>query len=79
MYEIITQISRWAIPMMLLVIILMAFFRRVPVYETFVQGAEAGFSTAIKTIPFLTGMLVAVSIFRLPGPWICWLPAYHRF
>ncbi|MDO7786474.1 spore maturation protein [Desulforamulus aquiferis] len=67
MYEIITQISRWAIPMMLLVIILMAFFRRVPVYETFVQGAEAGFSTAIKTIPFLTGMLVAVSIFRASG------------
>lgn len=67
MYEVISQISRWAIPVMLLVIILSAFVRKIPVYETFVQGAEAGFSTAIKTIPFLTGMLVAVSIFRASG------------
>lgn len=67
MYEIITAISRWAIPSMILLVTLAAFIRRVPVYETFVRGAEDGFSTAIKTIPFLTGMLVAVSIFRASG------------
>jgi len=66
-YQIINEISRWAIPVMLLVIPLLAFFKRVPVFETFVEGAEAGFSTAIKTIPFLTAMLVAVSIFRASG------------
>lgn len=67
MYEIINQISRWAIPIILLIIPLAAFIKKVPVFETFVEGAEAGFSTAIKTIPFLTAMLVAVSIFRASG------------
>ncbi|MCL4439948.1 MAG: spore maturation protein, partial [Firmicutes bacterium] len=57
MYEVINQISRWAIPVLLLVIPLIAFIKKVPVFETFVEGAEAGFSTAIKTIPFLTAML----------------------
>lgn len=67
MYEVINEISRWAIPVMLLLVPLVAFFRGVPVFETFVEGAEAGFSTAIKTIPFLTAMLVAVSVFRASG------------
>ncbi|AEG61178.1 spore maturation protein [Desulforamulus ruminis] len=67
MYEVINEISRWAIPLMLLLIPLAAFFKKVPVFETFVEGAEAGFSTAIKTIPFLTAMLVAVSVFRASG------------
>lgn len=67
MYEVINQISRWAIPIILLVIPLLAFIKKVPVFETFVEGAESGFSTAIKTIPFLTAMLVAVSIFRASG------------
>lgn len=67
MYEVINQISRWAIPVILFIIPLAAFIKKVPVFETFVEGAEAGFSTAIKTIPFLTAMLVAVSIFRASG------------
>lgn len=67
MYEVINEISRWAIPVMLLLVPLVAFFRGVPVFETFVEGAEAGFSTAVKTIPFLTAMLVAVSVFRASG------------
>ncbi len=67
MYEVINEISRWAIPVMLLLVPLVAFLRGVPVFETFVEGAEAGFSTAVKTIPFLTAMLVAVSVFRASG------------
>ncbi|MBM7854670.1 spore maturation protein B [Desulfohalotomaculum tongense] len=67
MFELINQISRWAIPVVLLVIPLIAFIKRVPVFETFVEGAEEGFSTAIKTIPYLVAMLVAVSVFRASG------------
>ncbi|MEG6616261.1 spore maturation protein [Peptococcaceae bacterium 1198_IL3148] len=67
MFELINQISRWAIPLVLLVVPLAAFIKRVPVFETFVEGAESGFSTAIKTIPFLVAMLVAVSVFRASG------------
>ncbi|MFZ3172176.1 MAG: spore maturation protein [Carboxydocellales bacterium] len=65
--EPIKEISRWVVPLMLLVIPLVAFLRRVPVYEAFVEGAQQGFTTAIKIIPFLVAMLVAISIFRASG------------
>ncbi|CCO09004.1 spore maturation protein [Desulforamulus hydrothermalis] len=67
MYEVINQISRWAVPVILLLVPLAAFIRKVPVFETFVEGAEDGFATAVKTIPYLTAMLVAVSVFRASG------------
>lgn len=63
----INEVSRWAIPVLLLFIPLVAYLRGVPVYETFVEGAQEGFQTAVKIIPFLVGMLVAISIFRASG------------
>lgn len=60
-------ISRWAIPVLLLVIPILGFLRKVPVYEAFVEGAEEGFTTAVKIIPFLVGMMVAISVFRASG------------
>jgi spore maturation protein B len=41
--------------------------KKVPVYEAFVEGAEEGFLTAVKIIPFLVGMMVAISVFRNSG------------
>jgi len=61
--NIITEISRWIIPFLLFFIPLYAYFRKVPVYETFVEGAENGFRTAVKIIPFLIGMLVSIRVF----------------
>jgi spore maturation protein B len=65
--SVLSTVSRWAIPFLLLVIPVYGFFKRLPVYETFVEGAEEGFYTAIKIIPFLVGMLVAISVFRASG------------
>jgi len=62
-----TIISKWAIPFLLLIIPLYGFIKKVPVYETFVEGAEEGFKTAVKIIPFLVGMMVAISVFRASG------------
>ncbi|MBO8159955.1 spore maturation protein [Thermosyntropha sp.] len=67
MFEILNIISKWAIPFLLLVIPLYGLIKKVPVYETFVEGAEEGFTTAIKIIPFLVGMMVAISVFRASG------------
>ena len=67
MFEIIAELSRWAIPVILLLVPLVAMVRGIKVYETFVDGAEAGFATAIKTIPYLVAMLVAISVFRASG------------
>ncbi|WP_138493402.1 spore maturation protein [Paenibacillus pinistramenti] len=46
---------------------LYAYFRKIPVYESFVDGAKDGFSTAIGIIPHLVGMMVAISVFRASG------------
>ncbi|MGI6552784.1 MAG: spore maturation protein [Clostridia bacterium] len=63
----INTISSWAIPILLLFIPLTAYLRGVKVYEAFVTGAEEGFRTAVKIIPYLVGMLVAISVFRASG------------
>ena len=52
---------------MIVFIPLYAAFRKVPVYETFVEGAKDGFGTAINIIPHLVGMMVAISMFRASG------------
>lgn len=67
LYSVLNLISRWAIPFLLLVIPLYGIIKKVPVYESFVEGAEEGFVTAVKIIPFLVGMMVAISVFRASG------------
>jgi len=47
--------------------ILMALYRRINVYETFIEGAKEGFSTAVKIIPYLVAILVAIGAFRASG------------
>lgn len=42
-------------------------YKKVDVYQTFVTGAKEGFTTAVKIIPYLVGMLVAISVFRNSG------------
>ncbi|MGG1313512.1 MULTISPECIES: spore maturation protein [Cohnella] len=60
-------LSAWAIPMLVVAIPLYAAFRKVPVYETFVDGAKDGFQTAIGIIPHLVGMMTAIGMFRASG------------
>jgi spore maturation protein SpmA len=47
--------------------ILLALRKRVNVYEAFIDGAKEGFSIAIKIIPYLVAMLVAIGVFRASG------------
>jgi spore maturation protein B len=55
------------IPFMIVFIPLYAAFRKIPVYETFIEGAKDGFGTAINILPHLVGMMVAISMFRASG------------
>jgi spore maturation protein SpmB len=41
--------------------------RKIPVFETFIEGAKEGFVTSIKIIPFLVGILVGIGVFRASG------------
>lgn len=61
------QFSIWAIPLFLLIIPVYAYFRGVKVYEAFIRGAQEGFSIAIRIIPYLIAMMMAISIFRQSG------------
>ena len=60
-------ISNWAIPMVLLIIPSIGLIKGVKLYESFVTGAEQGFITAIKIIPYMVSMLVAIGVFRASG------------
>lgn len=60
-------VSLLAIPFFLAFFPLYAALRRVPVYEEFVEGAKEGFQVAIRIIPYLVAMLVAVGMFRAAG------------
>jgi spore maturation protein SpmA len=51
----------------IIVFIVLALIRKVNVYDAFVEGAKEGFSVAIKIIPFLVAILVAIGIFRASG------------
>lgn len=55
------------IPLILLIFIGMAEFKKVKVYEKFVEGAKEGFEIGVKIIPYLVAMLVAIGMFRASG------------
>ena len=47
--------------------LLLGLRRRIPLFETFVEGAKEGFETSIKIIPFLIAILVGIGLFRTSG------------
>ena len=47
--------------------ITLALYRKVNVFETFIEGAKEGFEIAVKIIPYLVGILVAVGVLRGSG------------
>jgi spore maturation protein B len=65
--ELISVISLTFIPLLIGFILLYGTFKQVPTYESFVEGGKEGIKIAVSIIPFLVGMLVAISIFRASG------------
>lgn len=47
--------------------IVAAMIRRVNVYDAFIEGAKDGFTTAVRIIPYLVAILVAIGVFRASG------------
>jgi len=64
----ITQtISSIAIPAIVLSIVVYGAIKKVKIYSAFVEGAKEGFDVAVRIIPYLVAMLVAIGIFRASG------------
>ena len=61
------QISPWIIPSLMIGFLTYGVLRRVRIYEAFVDGAKEGFQVAVKIIPYLVAILVAVGMFRASG------------
>jgi spore maturation protein B len=65
--HVIGTISIWAIPLFLVAIPIYGAVKGVKVYESFVEGAKGGFQMAIRIIPYLVAILVAVGMLRGAG------------
>jgi spore maturation protein SpmA len=65
--RIVDAVSKISIPFMLSVFPLYAALRHVKVYEEFVDGAKEGFDVAVRIIPYLVAILVAMGMFRAAG------------
>lgn len=60
-------ISTWAVPLLLAGIPLCGLARRVKIYPAFVEGARQGFETAVRIIPPLVAVIVALGMLRASG------------
>lgn len=63
----IESISYAILPCLIALILIYASYKKVPVYETFPQGAKQGFEVAVRIIPYLIAMMVSVAMFRASG------------
>lgn len=59
--------STWAIPFLIAFIPLYGYLRGVPVYEAFVEGAREGVDVAVRILPYMVSIFVALAVFRASG------------
>jgi spore maturation protein B len=63
----ISLLSFFVLPAILVGFPLYGLYKRVPVYESFVDGAKEGFNVAVRIIPYLVAILFAIAMFRASG------------
>lgn len=72
-------IAPWILPGLVLAFLLFGVVRKVRIYEVFVEGAKEGFQVALRIIPYLVAILVAVGMLRASGALeaiVNWLGVY---
>lgn len=57
----------WLMPVLMFLILIYGLYRGVKVYEAVTEGAKQGFDIALRIIPFLVAILVAIAMFRASG------------
>lgn len=60
-------LSNGLILFIFIAIVLGALYKKINVFDAFIEGAKGGFETAVRIIPYLVGMLVAISLLRTSG------------
>ncbi len=61
------EIAPWIIPGLMVSLLGFGLLRHINIYEAFVEGAKDGFEVALRIIPYLVAILVAVAMFRASG------------
>lgn len=67
MYRFVTIASSLAIPLLVTMVLVHGHIKGVKVYEAFVEGAADGIKTAVRILPYIAAMLLAMGIFRDSG------------
>ncbi|WP_067837482.1 spore maturation protein [Amphibacillus sediminis] len=65
--QFISTLSLLFIPLFILIVLVVATYKRIPTYDLFVEGGKEGLSMAVSLLPYLLGMLVSISIFKSSG------------
>ena len=61
------SLSNAIILLIFLLIVLGGIYKKINIFDAFIDGAKGGFDTAIRIIPYLVGLLVAISLLRNSG------------
>ena len=66
-WRLLDGVSKLAIPWLIAIFPLYAALRRIQVYEEFIQGAREGFGVAVRILPYVVGMFLAIGMLRASG------------
>lgn len=61
------MVAEWLIPLLILLVLGAGTWKRLPVYDLFVQGAQEGLHIAVRVLPNLAAMLCAISLMQSSG------------
>lgn len=62
-----SKLSNGLILLIFVLIVLGGVYKKIDVFDAFVEGAKGGFETAVRIIPYIVGMLIAISMLRSSG------------
>lgn len=62
-----SQLGNFILFAVIMLFLAHGYIRKINVYEAFITGAKQGFGVAVRIIPYLVGMLVAIGVFRASG------------
>ena len=60
-------LSLWILPGVIVIVLTLGLVKKVPLYETFTDGAKEGFKVAVNIIPYLVAIIVGISMLRASG------------
>ncbi len=65
--NVLQAVSAWILPLLIISILLFGYLKGVKIYETVTTGAKDGFDTAVRIIPFLVAVFVAIGMIKASG------------